>query len=240
MNYAQKLSTTLLRSFRSAPLKATLGTLLLLAILILAACGSGPANASTSTDAALTSITSNTSTTQQTTTSGPRSSTTAVATGSAATSSNGYAIKVYFSKFPDSLNNFGAVYPVNRTSPTSAVATFAIQLLIAGPTLSERNSGYFSELNSTLSGASSCSSPYPTDGPDFTLTLNMKGSKPESGTATLQFCRVTNSPGTGTDARILAEINATLKQFSNIKKVVVLTQAGQCFGDESGQNTCLK
>jgi len=240
MNYAQKLSTTLLCSFRSAPLKATLGTILLLATLMLAACGSGSANSPTSTAASLTSLTSNTSTTQQTTTSGPASSTTTVATASTATSSNGYAIRVYFSKFPDSLNNFSAVYPVNRTSPTSAVATFALQLLIAGPTLGERNSGYFSELNSILSGATSCSSPYPTGGPDFTLTLNMKGSKPEQGTATLQFCRATNSPGTGADARILAEINATLKQFSNIKKVVVLTQATQCFGDESGQNICLK
>jgi len=62
----------------------------------------------------------------------------------------------------------------------------------------------------------------------------MKGSQPAKGMATLQFCRATNSPGVSADARILAEINTTLKQFSNIKNVVVLTQAGNCFGDESG------
>jgi hypothetical protein len=149
-------------------------------------------------------------------------------------------VKVYFSRFPDSLNNFNAVFPVNRISPTIAVATFATQLLIAGPTLSERNAGYFSELNSILTGPSSCSGSYPTGGPDFKITLNMKGSTPSPGTATLRFCRATSSPGIGADARILAEINATLKQFSNIKNVVVLTQAGHCFGDESGLDRCLK
>ena len=165
---------------------------------------------------------------------------TTVPPGSTATPTSGYPIKVYFSRFPDSLNNFAAVFPVNRSSPTSAVATFSIQLLIAGPTSSERSAGYFSEFNSILSGPSSCSAPYPSGGPDFTLTLDTKGSKPAQGTATLSFCRTSNSPGIGADGRILAEINATLKQFSNIKNVVVLTQAGQCFGDESGQNMCLK
>jgi len=64
-----------------------------------------------------------------------------------------YPIKVFFSRFPESVTtNFSAVFPVDRTSPTIAVGTFAIQLLIAGPTLTERNRGYFSELNSILTG----------------------------------------------------------------------------------------
>ncbi len=132
------------------------------------------------------------------------------------------------------------MFSVNRLSPTIAVATFSIQLLIAGPTLSERNAGYFSELNSILAGPSSCSAPYPTGGPDFTINLDKKGSTPAPGTATLSFCRITSSPGIGSDARIQAEINATLKQFTNIKNVVILTQAGHCFGDESGLDHCLK
>src|SRR5437588_1596276 len=106
-----------------------------------------------------------------------------------------YSIKVFFSKFPESLNDFSAVYPVDRTSPTIAVGTFSIQLLIAGPTLSERQAGYFSELNSILTGPSSCSAPYPTGGPDFTLTLDHRGPKPQTGTATVKFCRATASPG---------------------------------------------
>jgi hypothetical protein len=224
MTHAHNASTAMTHSFRPFPLsQAIIGAVLLLGFLVLPACGSSPANTPTPTA-----------------TSSPGATTTTAPSTTTATSPAGYPIQVYFSKFQDSLNNFNAVFPVNRVSPTTAVATFAIQLLIAGPTLSERNAGYFSEFNSILTGPSSCSAPYPTGGPDFTLTLNMKGSTPAPGTATLRLCRATSSPGIGADARILAEINATLKQFSNIKNVVVLTQAGHCFGDESGLDRCLK
>lgn len=152
----------------------------------------------------------------------------------------GYQVKVYFSKFPDSTANFASVFPVNRTSPTLQVATFSVQLLIAGPTPDERSNGYFSELNSLLTGPSTCSAPYPTGGPDFKLALNKKGSHAEQGTTTIQFCRATASPGVGADARVTAEINATLKQFSSIKHVVILDKDGHCFGDESGKDFCLK
>ncbi len=159
---------------------------------------------------------------------------------SASSNSASYPIKVFFSKSPESLNtNPSAVYPVDRVSPTIAVGTFSLQLLIAGPTLSERNAGYFTELNTLLSGPSNCSAPLPVGGPDFTLTLNKKGSVPETGTATVKFCRTISSPGIGADARVTAEINATLKQFSNIKKVVILTKDGHCFGDGSGKDLCL-
>jgi hypothetical protein len=151
-----------------------------------------------------------------------------------------YPIKVFFSQYPESVStNFSAVYPVDRMSPTIAVGTFSIQLLIAGPTISERNAGFFTELNTMLSGPSNCSAPLPVGGPDFILTLNMKGPYPETGTATVKFCRSINSPGIGADARVQAEITATLKQFTNIKKVVILTQDGHCFGDGSGKDLCL-
>src|SRR5437660_1670993 len=169
MTHAQNVLAPLIHSFRSVPLsEAIISTVLLLVMLVLAACGSSPTNTptSTATSSAATS-TSTTSAPQQTVTSGPGTTTTAVSPGSTATSPNGYPIKVYFSKFPDSLNNFSAVFPVDRTSPTSAVATFSIQLLIAGPSLNERSVGYFSEFNSILSGPSSCSAPNPTGGPDF-------------------------------------------------------------------------
>jgi spore germination protein GerM len=151
-----------------------------------------------------------------------------------------YPVKVYFSKFPDSLTSFDAVFPVDRVSPTKAVATFAIQLLIAGPTLTERSQGYFSELNSLFTDPSNCSAPYPTGGPDFKLTLNKKGPVDEPGSATLQFCRATSSPGIGADARVQAQITATLKQFPSIKKVVILDKDGHCFADASDQDRCLK
>lgn len=148
----------------------------------------------------------------------------------------GYPVLVYFSKNPDSYNDSTVVFPVHRTSPTLGVATYAIQQLFLGPTPSEAADGYFIELSTVLQrgGVSSCG------GPDFKLTLNMRGTTPETGTATLQFCRQTASPGIGADARVKAEIEKTLTQFSNITKVVILLQNGHCFGDESGADLCLQ
>jgi len=159
---------------------------------------------------------------------------------SASSNSASYPIKVFFSKSPESLNNGSVVYAVNRMSPTIAVGTYAIQLLIAGPTLSERQAGYFTELNTMLSGPSNCSAPLPVGGPDFTLALNKKGTVTQTGTATVKFCRSLNSAGIGADARVTTEINATLKQFPNITKVVILTKDGHCFGDGSGMDLCLR
>lgn len=152
----------------------------------------------------------------------------------------GYSVKVFFSKTPDSENSFNAAFPVNRVSPTSQVETYSVQLLIAGPTPEERSQGYYSELNSLFSGQSQCPSLGPVGGPDFTLTLNAKGTASEQGTATLRFCRATVSPGIGADARVLADLRATLLQFATIKKVVILNVQGNCFGDQTTQNLCLK
>lgn len=152
----------------------------------------------------------------------------------------GYPIKVFFSKTPDSFNTFNAVFPVNRISPSAQVETYAVQLLIAGPTPEERAAGYYSELNSMLNGPSQCPAIGTASGPDFTLTLNMKGSTPEQGAATLKLCRTTLSPGEGADARVLAELNATLLQFSSIKKVTILNVQGHCLFDLSGMDQCLR
>jgi hypothetical protein len=147
---------------------------------------------------------------------------------------NGYPVLVYFSKQPDSYNDPNAVFAVHRTSPTLGVATYAIQQLIAGPTKSEADAGYFTELHGALSGASNC------NGADFKITLNTRGSTPQTGTATLQFCRQLSLPGELSDPRIKAEITRTLTQFSNIKAVVILTRDGHCFGDLSGADMCLQ
>jgi hypothetical protein len=163
------------------------------------------------------------------------------ASGTASVPPGAISIQVYFPKLSDpTLEN---VFPVQRFAPSATdIEAFSIQLLIAGPTPTERSQGYFSELNSLFSGPSlGCSPSNPTiGGPDFTLTLNMKGTTPEQGTATVKFCRPTSSPGIGADARVTAEITKTLEQFPDIKKVVILTQSGQCFGDESGANLCLR
>jgi hypothetical protein len=147
-----------------------------------------------------------------------------------------YPVKVYFSKHPDSDGNFAAVFPVNRTAPDLAIATYAAQQLIAGPTASEQTQGYFTELTAAINRTE----PTTCESTDFTITLNMRGTTPEPGTATLRFCRSLLVAGIGASARISAELQATLKQFPTIKKAVILTNQGNCFGDMTTQNACLK
>src|SRR5579859_7438396 len=122
--------------------RAILGTSLLLFVLILSACETSSSN---TTNATATSIPT-TSVSQTADAVTPEATTTAAHYGTTTV----YPIKVYFSKFPDSADKPDAVFPVDRSSPSVAVATFSIQLLIAGPTLTERSAGYFSELNSIL------------------------------------------------------------------------------------------
>lgn len=140
----------------------------------------------------------------------------------------GYTVKVYFSKHPDSDNLPRAVFPVTRVSPTLAVATYAISQLIAGPTATEKARGYYTPLEGALSGTSTCS------GADFTITLDTNRGTPETGTATLQFCR--DVPGFGDTGAIIVrnEIANTMMQFTNIKKVVIVYKDGSCFDDLIG------
>jgi len=145
----------------------------------------------------------------------------------------GYVVQVYFSKQPDSYNDPNLVFPVQRISPTSGVATNAIEQLIAGPTASEKAQGYFTELSAALTGASNCG------GADFTITLNMRATHSQTGAATLRFCRTLSLPGDLSDLRIKAEITKTLTQFSTITSVTIITREGHCFGDLSGQDKCL-
>ena len=148
--------------------------------------------------------------------------------------------QVYFSKHPDSDNDVTKVFPVQRTvimgnivSPGNLPA-YAITQLIAGPTDSEKQAQYYTELAGALTGPSNCG------GQDFTLTVNMHGTKPETGTATLQFCRAVPLPGDLSGPRIKFQIINTLMQFPQIKQVVVLNMSGNCFDDLSGKNTCLQ
>lgn len=161
-----------------------------------------------------------------TVTGGPTATTAPVATNTPA--SSGTPVKVYFSKHPETDSNVNAVFPVNRVSPTSGVGTFAIQQLIVGPTASESAAGYFTELTAALSGSSNCG------GPDFQYTIDNA-----THTGTLRFCKATSLPGDLSGGRIKAEINATLTQFPNVTKVIILDSSGHCFDDLSGADMCL-
>ncbi len=151
---------------------------------------------------------------------------------------SGTEVKVFFSKHPETDSNVQAVFAVKRVSPTSGVATYAVQQLIAGPTAAEKGLGYFTELTASLTGASNCG------GADFQITLNTHidphtgAPSSQTGTAVLKFCRATQLAGDLVGPRIRAELDATLKQFSTITKTQILTNTGHCFDDASGQDNC--
>jgi hypothetical protein len=135
-------------------------------------------------------------------------------------------IQVYFSRRPESDDDFTAVFPVSRTAPDAGVARAALNALIAGPTPAETDAGYFSELGQMLVGPSDCGE----DG--FTIRI-------AAGIATLRFCRDVRSAGIGQDARAQSAIDATLTQFPTIRRIRILTREGDCLFDMSGENRCL-
>jgi hypothetical protein len=152
----------------------------------------------------------------------------------APTAPGGTPVLVFFSKHPDSDSNVNAVFSVHRVSPTLGVAKFSLQQLIVGPTASERASGYYTDLTTSLSGASNCG------GADFQLYPDHKGTTVSSpGTMTIKFCRTIQLAGDLTGARIAAQIDKTMRQFSNIHNVVILNKDGGCFNDFQGANACL-
>lgn len=155
-------------------------------------------------------------------------------TAPAATKASGTPVLVYFSKHPDSDSDVNAVFSVGRVSPDLGVAKFSLQQLIAGPIASEKAAGYYTDLTTSLSGASICG------GADFQLYPDHKGTTTSApGTMTIKFCRSMQLAGDLTGARITAQITKTMLQFSNIKHVVILTKDGGCFNDFKGDNGCL-
>lgn len=129
-------------------------------------------------------------------------------------------VKVYFSADQEIP---GKVVAVKRKAPHSGVARFAVEQLIKGPTKAEKQRGLHSELAGRIRGRSDC-------GADFQLRIR-------SGTATLRFCRTVWGSGIGGDARALHSIDATLRQFPSIKKVITLAKDGRCLFDETDAGT---
>lgn len=200
---------------------ASLGLALVVA-LALSACGG---SAATTTSTATPSPTASSSATTP--------ATTATATLPTTPVPGGYAVVVYFSRHPDSDNTPTAVFALARVSPTLGVATYAMRQLLAGPTSAEQSAGYYTPWTGALTGSSNCG------GPDFTITLDHRGATPDPGVATLQFCRQTQIAGELAGARMTATADATLRQFTNIQRVVILNVAGDCFADLKGTNDCL-
>ena len=133
------------------------------------------------------------------------------------------SLKVFFSKNPESMNDFTYTQLVIRSTDRKDVGAYVIEQLIAGPAASETSTGLVTPLK--LSGESNCA------GKDFSLNIVNK-------VATLKFCKLIKTSGIGDDARVKSVVNENLKQFSTIEKVVILTKDNTCFGDESGLDLC--
>jgi hypothetical protein len=138
-----------------------------------------------------------------------------------------YKVSVFFSKHPESDDDPSKVFPVTRTSPDLGVGRFAISELLKGPTAAESAQGYFSTATFRTGSESTCG------GDDFTLKI-------EGGTATLKFCRQFDHRGVVADGQADSILKATLRQFSTVKKVVILNPQNNCEFDLSGQNLCLQ
>lgn len=114
-------------------------------------------------------------------------------------------VKIFFNniKFDPGLINCSKVYSVNRSiNPTSTVARVALEELFKGPTVSEKNIGYLSNLNSGVKIQK--------------LTI-------ENGIAKVDFSAELekNVGGSCQTAAIIAQIKETLKQFPTVQDVVI-------------------
>ncbi len=136
-----------------------------------------------------------------------------------------YTVKVFFSKHSESDDDPSKVFALNRTTSSIGVGKFAISELLKGPTATEQSQGYFSYVR-LRSGDSTC-------GGD-SISLNITS----GGVATLKFCKPFDHIGSISDGQAESEINATLQQFSSVKKIIILNYKDDCEFNLSGLNLC--
>lgn len=116
-------------------------------------------------------------------------------------------IKIYYANSKRSGVDCGEkVFPVQRVVPkTPAVARAALEQLFAGPTAEEQAKGYESWFSAQTASI-------------------LKGLKIVKGTAYVNFTEMRELLGNASTSCgsgiFLAEIEATLKQFPNVKKIV--------------------
>ncbi len=115
---------------------------------------------------------------------------------------------------------------VERSVPSADPVSGAVTALLAGPTAQEAQANVASRWSDVLTGESNC------DGADFTLAVT-------DGTATVQFCRSVLLAGVISDGIMIRQMEATLMQFSEITKVIILNVFGDCMFDLSDLNLCL-
>lgn len=136
-------------------------------------------------------------------------------------------VEVFFSHDPESFDNPLAVFPLSREVPADQLMEGAVAALIDGPSADEQANGYFSDFKAVIVGTTSTCK-----GQDFVLMH-------AQGVVTLQLCRQALSAGELQDGRVLAEVDATLRQFPGVTKVIVLDTMGHCLFDLTGFDPCL-
>jgi hypothetical protein len=137
-------------------------------------------------------------------------------------------IKVFFPKNPESYNDFSYSSPVYRCQPLSQNKySYAMNQLTRGLRAGDISGGLFYAIKINMRATSLC----PTNS-------NYRITKFDS-ILLIRFCKPIISNGVGDDARIINTVNQTMKQFSEIKKVVLLDQNWHCVGDMSGLDKCL-
>jgi hypothetical protein len=114
---------------------------------------------------------------------------------------------------------------VERTTNRVDVATYTLEQIIDGPTAEEKseyslNDSFGSDAFVKFLSESDCS------GKDFSISI-------DNGLATVRFCRETQFLNDNSDL-VLDQIVETLKQFSTIDSVTVLTSDGDCFSAMGG------
>jgi hypothetical protein len=132
------------------------------------------------------------------------------------------------SKHPESDDDPTVVFGVERVSPDSGVARFAIKELLQGPTPEEESGGLFSTWTSFGYGTNSdCG------GDGFELVL-------ENGVLTVRFCVTVVLLGSVADAQAETTMTVTLTEFATIDRVVILNVENHCMFDLSGEDRCLE
>jgi hypothetical protein len=157
----------------------------------------------------------------------PPPTATATTTTTTTTPPSGIAVSILFSRHPASDSDPGLVFPVDRVSPNSGVARYAIEQLLAGPTTVEDANGFFTPWTDFTYGAvSDCG------GDPFEVTL-------VSSVLTVRFCTSVTLLGAVADGQAETSMTETLLLFPTVDRVNILNQAGKCLFDASGMDLCL-
>lgn len=107
-----------------------------------------------------------------------------------------YPVGVFFSKNPESVNDFTYVVRVERTTTDSNLIDHALKQLISGPNSSETQAGLFTPIS--LKGDSTC------NGDDFQTTLN------DDKVVRIYLCKDLVINGVGDAARVQTVLERTL------------------------------